>query len=450
MAFSLPTNNLSGIAVIDTPAGVIASQANFISQYDYVTQYQPELIPELHYRNGLGKITDFLKITAKEGSYASDMITHQEMGRLHNIIKNVAVVGSTFTAPAAHNLRVGDVVKISDGSGVMGQGRVASVTSPLIFVLTNDAVGAFAFTGTVDVIVLTSRFLKGSAPFTQGHNWNPTPKSNYTQIIKETYEVNESDMAHQTWVMTPFGPKWFNVEMERIGTKFDNIVEMTHILHNRAAATSATVVAGEAAGMKGVVQQIEEDGNPANDYIQTIDDLDDIAFRLKQQGACREVTVWGDHQQMVYFSDIAASQNAAYAGGGYYGSFMNSKDMAINLDFQSITRSGVTFHFTAWRLLDDPTLLGSAKFLTSAPGYLVIPSGMTDVFEDGRASKKGYISLRYRREGAVDRKRKVDIYGFGGTPQKDDKMTALFLSETTNQVIGANQFFVGSRNATKY
>jgi hypothetical protein len=37
-----------------------------------------------------------------------------EIGRLHNILKNVAVLGSTFTSPTAHNLRVKDVM-ISDG-----------------------------------------------------------------------------------------------------------------------------------------------------------------------------------------------------------------------------------------------------------------------------------------------------------------------------------------------
>jgi hypothetical protein len=450
MAFSLPINNMTGIAVIDQPAGVLASQANFIQLYDYVTQYQPDLIPELHYRNGLGKITDFLRINGKESSYSSDQVIHQEQGRLHNIIKNATVVGSTFTSPTPHQLRVGEVVKITDASGVMAQGRVSSITSPTVVVLTNDGVGAFAFTGVVDMMPLSSRHKKGSLPFAQGMNWNPTPYINYSQIIKETYDVNESDMAHTTWVNTPFGPKWFNMEMTNTGNKFDNIVEMTQILHQRAAATSATATAGEELGMKGVVQQIEERGNVSHDYIQTVADLDKIAYRLKQQGSCREVTIWGDHQQSIYFSDIAASQNAGYAGGRFYGSFMNSADMAIKLGFTTIERSGVTFHFTAWKLLDDPSLLGSAKFLTSAPGYIVIPSGMTDVMENGMTDKKGYISLRYRRDGIVDRKRKVEIFGLGGTAQKEDKMSAYFLTECTNQVIGANQFFVGSRNASNY
>jgi hypothetical protein len=43
MAFDLRTNNASGFAVIDQPAGVLATQENFISQYDY-SQYQPELL----------------------------------------------------------------------------------------------------------------------------------------------------------------------------------------------------------------------------------------------------------------------------------------------------------------------------------------------------------------------------------------------------------------------
>jgi hypothetical protein len=41
----------------------------------------------------------------------------------------------------------------------------------------------------------------------------PKPFYNYTQIIKETYDISESNMAAKSWVMTPFGPRWFNTEM---------------------------------------------------------------------------------------------------------------------------------------------------------------------------------------------------------------------------------------------
>jgi hypothetical protein len=46
--------------------------------------------------------------------------------------------------------------------------------------------------------------------------------------------------------------------------------------------------------MKGV-KQIEERGNISNDYITTVQDLSDMVLRIKQQGSCRELTLWCDH-----------------------------------------------------------------------------------------------------------------------------------------------------------
>jgi hypothetical protein len=64
MAFDLRTNNASGFAVIDQPAGVLATQENFISQYDY--SVSTRIVAQLHYQHGLGKITEFLKYNSKE------------------------------------------------------------------------------------------------------------------------------------------------------------------------------------------------------------------------------------------------------------------------------------------------------------------------------------------------------------------------------------------------
>jgi hypothetical protein len=450
MAFDLRVNNTSGVAVIDQPAGVIATSENFISLYDYAIQYQPELVPSLHYQNGLGKITDFLKFNSTEDSYASDQVEHMEIGRLHNILKNVAVTGSTFTSPTPHNLRVNDVIMISDGVK-NAQAIVTSITSLTVFVVTNDALGAFGFAGNVTVSAdFSSRFQKGTDPFAKGKNWNPTPFYNYSQIIKETYEISESNMAHKSWVMTPFGARWFNMEMERTGTLFDNKAELTAMLHNRVTAGSASAIAGSPLGMKGVVQQIEERGNISNDYITTVQDLSDIALRIKQQGSCRELTLWCDHAQMAAFRVLCAGVNASFVNGANYGMFNNSMDMALKLDFSSILVDGVTFHFTPWRLLDDPTLLGATNFAVTAPAFIGIPTGTTDVYENGSTQSKPYLSMRYRRDGSVDRKRQVKIFGLGGTPQKQDSMTANFLSEMTNQVIGANSFFLGRKGAAYY
>jgi hypothetical protein len=78
--------------------------------------------------------------------------------------------------------------------------------------------------------------------------------------------------------------------------------------------------------MKGVVQQMKR-GNISNDYITTVQDLSDMALRIKQQGSCRELTLWCDHTQMAKFRVLCASVNASFINGANYGMFNNSMDM---------------------------------------------------------------------------------------------------------------------------
>ncbi len=446
MAFELLSSNLLGSAIIDQPGGVIATSENFIDPYSYAQQYMPELISELHMRNGKGSIIGFCRITGSMDTYQSDKIQHMEQGRLHNILKGVTVSGNNFTSATPHNLRPKDRIKISDGV-VERQATVQSITSPTVFVALNDGTGAFGFTAAVDVIAdFSSSFGKGDDQFVDGKNWNGTVVENFTHIMKETYGVSKSNMVHQSWVMTPSGPKWFNHEMERTMTLFENKEELTHIFHTRATAASASAVAGFQPGVKGVVQQIEERGNVGNQYIQALGDLSNIARRAKQQGTCRAFTVWADHTQMRFFREMMSGLNAGYVGGANYGVFNNSKDMALALDFHSVLVDGVTFHFTPWAVLEDPTLMGSPKFLDTSIACLIVPAGESFVTENGNTVTRPYLTLRHRSDGSVNRNKEVSIYGMGTPhPQRKDKMTVDVLSEITNQVVGANNYTVVRR-----
>jgi hypothetical protein len=448
---ALQENNLSGLSVIDQPAGVIATNANFKSLYDYTTQYQPHLVKDLHYANGKGSITGMLRVLAGEKTYASDVVQHMEMNRLHNKLKNVSVVGNVFTCSTPHNLRPNSVVKISDGVKE-AQAYVDSVTSSTVFVALNDKEGDFDFVGAVDIAAdFSNRWDKGSKSFVKGRTWNPKKFENFTQITKERYDINESDMAATQWLSTPDGPVWFNTELERTNTMFDNLVEITQFFGERAEEGSASQLAGKPQGMKGIIQQVEEGGNIGNGYIETIGDLQEMALRIKQQSDCREYTVFADHEQMNLFNDLCANVNSAFLNGMNYGAFDNDMDMAIKLDFRSIYVSGVTFHFTSWMLLDDITLLAAGKFSTTGVAYLAIPMGKMAVqLDNGNTEQKPYLSVYNRVLGNVNRKRKTTIFGIGGTPQEDDKMTMLLLNESTNQVVGANAFFVGRKGSAYY
>jgi hypothetical protein len=436
MAFSLLTNNLTTTSIIDQPGGVAASADNFITSYDYAEKYMPELVPQLYLANGKGKISWLLKLIGAESTYASDQIEWAERGRLQNILKNVALTTNTFTSPTAHALRVGDTIKISDGVADEAQATVTSITSSTVFVATNDAGGSFpTFAGNVDIICdFSNSFDKGSEAFTEGKRWEPTPKYNYTHILKEYYAISGSDMVHKSWIMTPDGPKWFNHEIENTNILFDNKIELTQIFHERKAS-------GTAKGVIGVVPQIEAGGNLGNQYITTIDDLSGIAYRAKQQGTCREFTIFHNHQQGAYLREMMSGVNAHYAAGANYGLFNNSMDMSLMLGFKSVYIDGVTFHFTPWSLLDQPELMGNAKFKATNLACLIVPSGNNYVQENGNTVSKPYLSTRFRADGSLNRKRVIDIYGPGGTPQTKDVQSTTFLSEFTNQLVGANNFF---------
>jgi len=337
---------------------------------------------------------------------------------------------------------------ISDGT-VEAQADVTSITSKTEFEAVNRSnVGAFPFAGvgtgaTVSLFAFSSDFAKGSSGFNSGKTWKPQFFQNYTHTLKEYFDVAESDMAHPSWVKTDQGDAWFNYDIERTRSQMQNKVELTHVFNERAVEGSDAKNEGKG-GLKGIVPQIREDGNEGNGYIETIEQLDDITYLLKQQGAGNVFTVWNDHKQMNLFSTMLAEINS-HGGGANYGAFQNSKEMAIHLDFQSFTRNGITFHLTPWKLLDDPTLLGGTNFSNTSIACMFVPSGEKMVTEQGNSEAKPYISIRNRVSGGVNRKMKTKIFGLLGTETREDKTQVEYICEQTNQVVGANEWIVVNR-----
>lgn len=452
MAFDLKANNETGVAVILRPAGVTRGAENFITVYDYLTQYKPHLIPELYYANGKGSVTGMLALMGEEGTYASDQVKHAEMNRLHNRLTNVAVVGNVFTSPTPHNVQPNMVILISDGVKNY-QAYVDSVTSPTVFVALSKKVSGFAFAGNVDISVdFSNTWDKGTGTFVAGNTWNPKFYENQTQIIKWRYDVSESDMAHDIWLDTPDGPRWCNTEIERSNTLFDNIVELTHFFSEQTEVGSAAQLAGSPIGMKCIVQQIEERGNVVTGYIETKEDLEEMALRIVEQGVDQDhYVVLCDLEQMNRFNTLASTVSPNAVNAANFGTFPNGADMAIKLDFTSIMVSGKTFWFKHWKALNDPTILATGKFDTTGLSFLAYPMGKTSVKDEtGKVTKKPYIQILNRVQGNVNRKRQVKVFGPGGTQIIEDKMTIAYLNESTNQVVGANAYFVGRKGDDYY
>lgn len=442
---SLQTNNLSGLAVItDTNQIPMATPENFVDLYTYAQEKQPELIPDLVYKYGKGSIVGFMRATSTglKKTYQSDYIQHAETGRLMKSFTGVTISGNNFTFPSAHGLEVGRVVRFYD-DGVEYQGFVSAIVSTTVATILSDTDDSWP-AGPVDIAVdFSSRFKKGDDAFELGTQHGIDTYKNYSHIYKHTQDTTNSDLGQRIWIKTGNGPQWWSHEMARESAKFDNITELTAVFHRRATDTSDSATAGNPQGMYGVKQIIEDRGNVFNDYIEDLDDLSDIAFRLKQQGDCRELNIWCNHQQMAKFRILAAGLNSAFLNGNHYGSFKNSKDMFLNLDFVGVKVDGVQFNFVSWGALDDPTLTGITGSNNGGISFLGIPCGNTKVTMDGKGKSVSYMEMLFRQTQYGVRQKETKFFGKFGTPIKADKSYVDWLSEGTVLLAAANNFFAG-------
>lgn len=450
MAFDLLTNNNSGIAVItDTNSIPRQTPENFSTSFDYLVKEKPHLIPELVYANGKGSILGFMRATQNaEVSFESDYVQH---GETHRLMRTYActATGNLFTSSVAHGLEERMVVLVAEADGTRHQGIVATTPSATTFTVLSDTT-AFTFSSTaVNVIAdFSSRFKKGDTSFSKSRSFEPDIKKFYPQIIKTYQDISDSNLAQATWIMPDSGsPIWWNEEVERINTLHDNKIELTSIFHRRAADDAPSTLAGYAQGMNGVVPITEDGGNVSNDYVQNVEDLSTLAKRAKRQGTCREFTMWCGHDQISRVRQLASNVNASFINGSHYGAFMNSKEMALNLDFVSIMIDGVQFHFVSWALLDDPTLLAAVNFDVSSIAFLMVPSGNTYVTENGNTISKPYLQFMHRTNGIVNRRRQTKWFGVLGTQVLEDKSGMEILTEATVRIAGANNFFVGNKSA---
>lgn len=431
--------------VATSPSGALQTQYNFISEYDYAMVYEPDKLLKLHPRYGNGSITGFCMITGSEKEYASDVVKHSEQGRLHQITTVASVTGKVITTTEPHNLRVHETIAISDGVNEY-RATVSDVDSATVFTAENRAAGAFSFEedATIQLFAYGSDFAKGSDGFNEGKTWKPEFYENYTQILKEKFIVPESDMAHISWVKTDHGDMWYTKDANNTRIAMQNYVEMTHIIGGRSEAGSDSAAAGYG-GMIGIAETVSARGNVGNGYITTLDELDEIGYRLKQQGCGTVYTVWCDQKQMTEFSNMLGGVNSHFSGGANYGVFQNNPKLALYLDFHSFVRGGITYHLTPWKLLDDPTLLGASNFLDTNIACMFVPAGQKMVQEDGKSVSRSYLNIRYRAAGGVNRKMRTKVFGIFGSENLKDRTEIEYISEQTNQVVGANEWLLVNR-----
>ena len=242
-----------GVAI--TPSSVKATlPTNYITNFDFLTQYLPDTYEAEFERYGNRSISSFLRMVGAELPTNSDLIKWAEQGRLHT--KYTGLTPGTITsdvqqftlASGSCVFRVNQTVLLSDeSSSVSKKGLVTAVaTDGSTFDVAYYTVeGSNPFgTNTVTAFVYGSEFKKGSGGMDGSLEAEDDIFECKPIIIKDNYEVSGSDMAQVGWVEVTTengatGYLWYLKSEHETRLRFEDYLEMSMVEGVPAATGSA-------------------------------------------------------------------------------------------------------------------------------------------------------------------------------------------------------------------
>ena len=419
---------------------------NYISYYDFTSQFLPDTHEEMASRYGSQSITGMLYMLGAEMPSQSDKFIWTEEGRLHTTYNDVTRSAAVFTK-ADHVFRLNETVHISDGS-IKLRGIITAVTKDT-FTVAPYKVAGFTGLGTTALTVFVdgSEHRKGTNGVQGSLESDFTVLENSPIILKDKFEVSGSDATNIGWVKTKQGYYWFLKSEEDTRRRWEDRLELAMILGNLAEAGSAAQVAGYK-GTEGFFESIEKRGNLFSGIASDITtDWDTIVKQFDKEGKINDYMFYVDRDQSLAIDNMLGELNAGYDGGISYGVFDN-KEQAIDLGFRSFKRGTYNFHKTDWKLLNDPTLLGAVAAGAGKVRGVLLPVGTKEVYDgygnDGEKIKVPFLHIKYKQSPTESRKYKTWVTGsVGGVATDDsDSMKVHHLSERGLCTVGANNFML--------
>jgi hypothetical protein len=182
-------------------------------------------------------------------------------------------------------------------------------------------------------------------------------------------------------------------------------------------------------------------------------DLDTVITALDRNGAGPEYAVYVDRIQDLAFDDLVArglGGTSLTAGvATQFGAFNNSPNMAIELGFKSFGRGGYTFHKHDWKLLNEPTLLGtSATDVSGGAGFAGAMIPMATVVDPKTGNREFPLEINYKSTNGVSREMNHWLTGsfMGATNSTFDVLQFNYLSEIALVTRAANRHVLIKRN----
>ena len=458
---------------------------------DFIQQYLPEVYEAEVERYGNRTLNGFLRMVGAEMPMTSDQVIWSEQNRLHVSYTNVTQDGAgvlSFSFALGGGIQNAvfpndTIVVMNPATGVTLKGVVRDslpngggtrqVVRCLPFTAANwDTVGAAATN--LKMFVYGSIFAKGSSgPINAAATANTyksiqptfTQFSNNPIIIKDSFEINGSDMAQIGWVEVATedgtsGYLWYLKSESETRLRFDDYLEMAMVEGELATAASGFAAnqgqipgfagvfnaAGsiDAYGSQGLFAAIQQRGNIMSGFSggTGISDFDQVLKNLDTQGAIEENMLFLSRSLDLDFDDMLGQISAGSAGGTAYGLFENSEDMALNLGFSGFRRGSYDFYKTSWKYLNDASTRGAVA-VQNIEGVL-IPAGTSTVYDQqlGTNIRRPFLHVRYRASQTEDRRYKNWITGSAGGAYTTnlDAMQVNWLSERCLVTQAANNF----------
>ena len=229
---------------------------------------------------------------------------------------------------------------------------------------------------------------------------NVVKYTNPYMIVKEIYKVTGSQATNIGWINLGGGDyRWYVKSEADTRQRFMDKREMMMLMGQKSDNISGIE------GSEGYFSAIEDRGIVHGGYIESISDVDALVKELDRQGASPEYALYVNRHQALKIDDMLA---AGYAGSGLtagitsqFGAFNNSKDMAVELGFQSFSRGGYTFHKHDWKLLNDPTLLGSST--AAGAEFIGAAVPMSTVVDAQSGDRNPSLEMNYKATNGYSR-----------------------------------------------
>ena len=269
---------------------------------------------------------------------------------------------------------------------------------------------------------------------------NVVYRTNPYMILKETFKVTGSQATNIGYINLGGGDyRWYIKGEQDTRQRFLDKREMMMLLGKK---DTATVGGKTVQGSEGYFEAIEDRGIVAPTFATSgLGDLDLIVAELDKQGSSPEYAIYANTSELLEIDDMVASLNGAagFASGGpttgaaAFGAFANA-DQAVKLGFQSFTRGGYTFHKKPWKLLNDPTLLGSSSYKG-----VMIP--LTSVIDPKSGERAAALEMNYKAVNGYSREMEHWMTGsiLGVSNTNEDSLQFNYRSECNLVTRAANQ-----------